>query len=201
MERANVTLPPLPDLQNASTMDARLRQVVTDRELLDRARSIAGTHVAEARRRGDDPALFRALGYLGEAERMAGRFAASETALLEAQAMAIDRGDARMRVAALIRLGELDRCRERYGTAETLLREALAIAADSGDPAVTDYRHFALQHLGKTLLNAGRYPEAIEALETALTLRRERGLPSLITSTEEALVTARSAPRVQESGS
>lgn len=130
MERVNVTLPSLPDLQTVSEMDARLRQVVTDRELLDRARTIAEAHVADARQRGDEPALVRALGYLGEVDRLAGRWPESETSLDEALSIATRRGDRRMRAVALIRLGELNHCRDRYDAAEALLREALSVSAD-----------------------------------------------------------------------
>ena len=173
-------------------MDAWLRQVVTDRALLDHARMIAATHVADARQRGDERALVRALGYLGEVDRLAGRFPESERSLGEALALATRQGDRRMRVAALIRLGELNRCRDRYDVAEALLREALGVSTDT-DGAV--YRHFALQHLGKTLLDAGRFLEAIETLESKLVIRRDLGEPSLIVSTEQALEAARASVR------
>jgi tetratricopeptide (TPR) repeat protein len=176
-------------------MDARLCQVVPDRELLDRARSIATAYVADARRRGDEPALVHALGYLGEAERIAARFPESEKALDEALVVATRRGDRRLRVAALIRLGELDRCRDRYDAAEALLREALSVSAGM---EAAGYRHFALQHLGKTLLDASRLPEAGEVLEAALAIRRDLGEPSLIASTEQALA-ARASTRERRS--
>lgn len=173
-------------------MDARLRQVVTDRELLGRARTISAAHVADARQRGDEPTLVRALGYLGEVDRLAGRFPESERSLDEALVLATRRGDRRMCVATLIRLGERNRCRDRYDVAEALLREALRLSADTDG---ADYRHFVLQHLGKTLLDAGRFPEATETLEAALTIRRDLGDPSLIASTKQALETTRASIR------
>lgn len=168
-------------------MDARLRQVVPDQSLLDHAERIANEHVTDARQRGDDPALARAVGYLGELHRMAGRFDASATALQEALTTATRLGDDRIRVTALLRLGELERCRDRYDAAETLLRDALDRTADA---RCADYRHFALQHLGKTYLNAGRLTEAIATLEAALSIRQRLGAPSLIASTQEALAWA-----------
>lgn len=83
--------------------------------------------------------------------------------------------------------GELNRCRDRYDVAEALLREALSVSAD---PDGGHYRHFALQHLGKALLDAGRFLDAIEALEAALAIRRDLGEPSLIASTKQALSAA-----------
>jgi kanamycin kinase len=44
-----------------------------------------------------------------------------------------------------------------------------------------------LQHLGKTLADAGRSEEATAALERALALRRAAGDPGLVASTEAAL--------------
>lgn len=196
-EGADVPLPSLPDLQGASLMDARLRQVVADRSLLDRARPVAESHITDAQRRGDEPALVRALGYLGEVDRIAGRFAESQMVLERALDIATRRGERRMRVATLIRLGELNRCRDRVDAAEALLREALD---GSSDPDCADYRHFALQHLGKTLLDAGRFGDAVETLETALAVRRDLGEPSLIASTEQALAAARASSQKGTAG-
>ena len=50
---------------------------------------------------------------------------------------------------------------------------------------------FALQHLGKALVDAGRPARAATLLEEALELRRERGDAQLIESTEFALARAR----------
>ncbi|MDQ3540792.1 MAG: hypothetical protein M3440_08905, partial [Chloroflexota bacterium] len=65
-------------------MDIRLREVVTDRELLGPARTVAEAHVADARQHGDEPALVRALGHLGEVDRIAGRLPESEKVLDQA---------------------------------------------------------------------------------------------------------------------
>lgn len=151
---------------------------------------MAESHIAHAQRRGDEPALVRALGYLGEVDRISGRFVESAMVLERALDIATRRGERRMRVATLIRLGELNRCRDRFDAAEALLNQALGASAD---PDCADYLHFALQHLGKTLLDAGRLQDAVETLETALAVRRELGEPSLIASTEQALAVARAA--------
>jgi tetratricopeptide (TPR) repeat protein len=91
-------------------------------------------------------------------------------------------GDARRWTVATIRLAEAHRSSDRLELAERLLREALGTGT---------CRDFGLQHLGKTLLDAGRRDEAIEALEAALLLRRAAGNPALVASTEQALALAR----------
>ena len=55
-------------------------------------------------------------------------------------------------------------------------------------------RHYALQHLGKTLLDAGARREATALLEDTLALRRAGGDAALIASTERALAAARERP-------
>lgn len=185
-------LPVLPDLQAASTMDARLRQIPTDPGLVERAIEAAHIHVLLAREIGDRQALISALGYLGEACRLAGRFEAADAALIEALTLARSIGDERLTVVGMLRLGELRRCQDRYPEAETLLREALRMVDDPGLPECAMYRDFALQHLGKALLDAGRPREAVAVLERALTIRKAAAA-SLIASTEEVLAHARTA--------
>ena len=67
-----------------------------------------------------------------------------------------------------------------------MLREAAALARVEA-PELED---FALQHLGKCLVDAGRAPEGVEQLERALALRLRKGDATLIASTAEALARA-----------
>ena len=67
-----------------------------------------------------------------------------------------------------------------------MLREAAALALVEA-PELED---FALQHLGKCLVDAGRAAEGVEQLERALALRLRKGDPALIASTAEALARA-----------
>ena len=135
------------------------------------------------RERASDPAaveraLAQGLTYVAHAYSLLGRYAEAVVAL--AQARALLPGP-----AATIRLGEAHRGAGDLGEAERLLRDALAEGGRT--------EHFALQHLGKTLLDAGRAAEALPVLERALELRRELGDPALIESTALGLERASAA--------
>ncbi len=78
--------------------------------------------------------------------------------------------------------------RLRYDEAESALRQALEVAPP-------EIRHFALQHLGKTLFDRGSPADATAPLEAALELRRAAGDEALVRSTERALAAAREAAR------
>lgn len=65
---------------------------------------------------------------------------------------------------------------------ERMFRDALRRARESGT-----HVDFALQHLGKCLIDRQRLDEAREVLTEALDLRRARGDESLIASTRAAL--------------
>jgi tetratricopeptide (TPR) repeat protein len=88
-------------------------------------------------------------------------------------------GNERERTVATIRLGEALRGAKQLDEAEQLLRTALEL-----DP---DYRDFALQHLGKTPTDAGRFAEAQSCLGEALAMRQAKGDAGLVASTEAAL--------------
>jgi tetratricopeptide (TPR) repeat protein len=175
-------------------MDEQLRQVIGDDAVLRDAIVAGRAAVREARACGSDD-LGRALGYLGEACRIAGTtwgapdaFAEANAALGEALATARAAGDAVRLAAALIRIGELWRCEGRWPKAIAALEEASEI---SRDRVHGRYADFALQHLGKAYWNAGRSRDAIAALEEALAMRRQAGNEVLMASTEEALRAAR----------
>lgn len=121
-------------------------------------------------------------GYLGNAARLLGRDDEAISELERSRELANELGDARRSTVATIRLAEAHRSADRLELAERLLREALGTG---------ECRDFALQHLGKTLLDAGRRDEAIETLAAALALRRATGDAALVASTEQALALAR----------
>ena len=166
----------LPDLEALSTEGARLRWVASDREAVERAAAAAERELA----RGESARL---LGYLGNAHRLLGRH--DEAVAAHERAVELADGDRALAVA-LTRLGESYRCADRYEDAEASLRRALELAP----PEVA---HYALQHLGKTLLDRGAAGEAAEALDRALAERRAAGDPALIASTERALAAVRRA--------
>jgi len=165
-----MALPQLPDLASLARMDERLREVPTDRPAVE-------TALAEAERRlaaGETAALHT---YAGQAARLLGRNESAISHLSRAL-------DLEPSPQARIRLGEAYRCADRPDDALSELTAALAGARE------TPYEDFALQHLGKALLDAGRGREAVEVLAAALELRRAKGDPLLVESTERALARA-----------
>ena len=163
-------MPQLPDLASLARQDERLRDVAIDRPAVERA-------LAEAERRlaaGETTLLHT---YAGQAARLLGRNESAISHLSRAL-------DLEPSPQARIRLGEAYRCADRYDEAFAELATALSEARD------TPHEDFALQHLGKALLDSGRAREAVEALAAALELRRAKGDPDLIESTERALARA-----------
>jgi tetratricopeptide (TPR) repeat protein len=124
-------------------------------------------------------------GYLGNAARLLGRDEEAIRELGRSLELADELDDARALTTAAIRLGEAHRCFDRLAEAEAWLRPAVE--------GPRDLRDFALQHLGKTLLDAGRTDEALQALEAALELRLAKGDASLAASTQQALALARAS--------
>jgi tetratricopeptide (TPR) repeat protein len=122
----------LPDLEELTTFDDRLRQVAPDPPVVERAIEAARERLDHAD--APDPTL---LAYLGTACRTVGRL--DEALSYHRTAVGLDSSS-----AALIRLGETHRCRDEYADAERVLRQA--VSASVGTPL----EDFALQHLGKT---------------------------------------------------
>jgi tetratricopeptide (TPR) repeat protein len=174
----------LPELEALAVWDERLRQVArpADGDAVLAAASRAETLAAEA---GDADARRRLLAYAGAGYRMVGRGDDAVPCLREALELAAGDPDPRAEVVALIRLGEAERCRDRFAEAEALLREALDRAKRLGS-----HEDFALQHLGKCLVDAGAPDDAVPVLERALALRLERGDADLVDSTRRALAVA-----------
>ena len=170
----------LPDLGELGDWDERLRQVPTDEEAVADAIGLARAELAATT---DLREQCRLHGYLGNAARMLGREDEALRELGRSLELADRLRDERARTVAAIRIGEAQRCFDRHDEAEATLRDAL-----EGAP---ELRHFALQHLGKTLLDLGRTGEAVEALQSALELRLAVGDESLVASTRLALEHAR----------
>jgi tetratricopeptide (TPR) repeat protein len=161
----------LPDLTSLARQDEQLRDVATDRQAVEAALTEAERGLAA----GETAALHT---YAGQAARLLGR---NESAIAHLSSAL----ELHPTPQARIRLGEAYRCADRPDDAIAELTAALA------DARKTPYEDFALQHLGKALLDAGRAQEAVEAVTAALELRRAKGDPALIDSTERALRLAR----------
>ena len=181
----------LPDISDAITVDENLREVARWPERVAFAIRRARRQLQQARDEQNDTQILRTLGYLTDACRVAGELDAAVTYGQEALERARAAGNHNTEVANLIRLGEVHTYRDEHAIAEPLFREALALSTDGEARALHD---FALQHLGKCLLEMARYDESITCLEQALALRREKGIQSLIDSTEQALALARTRP-------
>ncbi len=169
----------LPDLDPLVCFDERLRQVPIDGAALAAALADGRKALAVAR----PVERFRLLTYCGNAARVLGR--SDEAIELLTDALELARGG--RRIGARIRLGEAYRCADRPEAVE-VLEQALA-EARAADHQVD----FALQHLGKALLDRGDTERASGYLEEALTLRRSGADTQLIASTERALALARTA--------
>jgi len=172
----------LPDLDALATWDERLRQVARPADAAAVATAAADAE-ALATGAGSDEEKRRLLAYAGAAYRMLGRGDDAVRCLRASRELAA--GDLRFELVALIRLGEAERCRDRFGDAEALLRDAVTRARDIGA-----YEDFALQHLGKCLVDSGAADEAVPVLERALALRLERGDAELVDSGRRALALA-----------
>ena len=177
------------DIDEMSMQDERLRDVPRDRAVVAAAVERARVALVDARRRGDLGEQQHLLGYLGNACRLLGRTDDAIAWLTEGLSLARATGDARRSLAAVLRLGEVYRCRNEYGKAEALFREALDRAQSASE--LESLADFALQHLGKCLLDQGESTGAVECLERALALRQAKANPQLIASTERALARAR----------
>lgn len=178
----------LPDISAATKLDENLREVVSQPARLAYALRRGRKRLQQDRDDGNDTQILRTLGYLTDACRVAGELDAAVAYGQEALERSRAAGNRNAEVANLIRLGEAHKYRDEHTIAEALFREALALSADGEAQALHD---FALQHLGKCLLEMARYDESIAYLERALELRREKGLKPLIDSTEQALNLAR----------
>jgi tetratricopeptide (TPR) repeat protein len=178
----------LPNLDALTMMDERLRQVPRDNAAFAQALAAGEAELDAARVAADTVRLRKALTWSGTARRIARQYERAELELGEALELAQASGDPVQSVGAMIRMAELERCRDDFTRSETMLRVALAvIRKGSAEPL----RDFALQHLGKTLIDAGRPAEAVKVLDEALEIRRGKGDAALVASTQEALDRAR----------
>lgn len=147
----------------------------------------------EARESGEMATRLQLLGQIGNDQRALGNLLEADMFLTDAVALARTLGDTRREAMNGIRLATARQYQGQHADAEAIFRAALALA-QSGDAA--DYEDFALQHLGKCLVEMGRIDEAVECFDRALVLRWMKADADLIASTEQAL---HAAQRLQES--
>lgn len=177
----------LVDLSAVSRFDAALREVPTDPEAIAASVKVAGDRLAAARAAHDAALALKLLGYLGDACRLLGRHDQAVAHQTQAVALASERGDRRAELVAFLRLADAHRYRGDLAVAEALFRDALARCQGQD---LADQEDFARQHLGKCRLDQGDPDEALGHFARALAIRRAKGDPDLIRSTELALALA-----------
>lgn len=159
-------------LRQSQPHDATLRQRLGD-----------GIPALEAAR-GEPETYLALLGELGAVARSLEEWDLAERWLTEALTLAQTLGDKAREAANLIRLGTLYHYRDDVHRGMLLFSQALTL---SDQPEASDYRDFALQHMGKLLVEQGLYQEAYQCFAQALQLRERKGDEALIQSTREAL--------------
>lgn len=132
--------------------------------------------------------VIRMTGLIGEEYRFLGELETALPLLEVALAGAQRLGARRLEMVNCIRLATMYQYMDRHDQAEALFRRALELAREADG---TDRLDFALQHLGKCLVEMGRFEEAAACFEEALALRRAKGDAGLIASTEQALAAVR----------
>ena len=135
-----------------------------------------------------DRDVARALGRAGMYLAMLGELTNAELILDEAQARAgaIDGGP--QGVVLLLRQGQVYQWQGRYHDADAAFRQVLH--ACRADAELGLYESYALQHLGKSEYEQGRYGEAAAFFREALQLREPGDDGELISSTRQALAQA-----------
>lgn len=121
-------------------------------------------------------------GMIGNLYRISGQPKKAIVALSATLERARVANNGKQEIIALIRLGEALKYDSKKIEAIEMFDEALEKCKE--EPSYLD---FALQHKGKCLMELRKLEDAILCLEHALAIRKEKGLPSLIESTELAL--------------
>ncbi len=169
-----------------SRYDDNLHQVAKDVSALEAAIIAAQRQLSDLTSDVMDASdAARLESYIGEALRILGRH--DEAIAAQRSAIArLDRGGfQRPLLAYSLRLAEAQRVSGNLEPAERGFRDSLSMARS--DSELANYEDFALQHLGKCLLDQGRLGEAAVSLRDALVIRRRNGDAEPVASTEAAL--------------
>ncbi|MFG1696966.1 tetratricopeptide repeat protein [Nonomuraea sp. NPDC049309] len=161
----------LQEINELIAYDESLRMVPGDRE---RLRAL----IEPVRAR--NPADYATLRALGVGLLVLGEYGDAVDHLDRALGLA---DTARRRIAVTLNLADVHRYSGGVAAAEALCRETVALAREEAPELLS----FALQHLGKALIDLGRREEAREVLEEALALRVADGDPELIAGSRAAL--------------
>jgi tetratricopeptide (TPR) repeat protein len=138
----------------------------------------------------DQETELRLLSEVGNGLRCLGQHREAISYLERAVVLAQDLGDSRREAANRVRLGTARQFAGEMDEAETDLRAALGVHPD--------YDDFALQHLGKLLVECDRVQEGLTCLCEALRQRHLKADPELIASSRQAVDAARALLAEQE---
>jgi tetratricopeptide (TPR) repeat protein len=141
----------------------------------------------------DPETELRLLGEVGNGLRCLGHHREAIPYLERAVVAAQQLGDRRREAANRVRLGTARQFAGEIDRAEVDLRAALGVHPD--------YDDFALQHLGKLLVERGRLREGLDCLSESLGRRQVKGDPELIASSQEAVTAARALLAAQDPAS
>lgn len=97
-----------------------------------------------------------------------------------------------MEMVNYLRWADVFRFEKKFQEANELLKKVETIILNH---SILEYEDFYLQHLGKLYFDKTEYKIACECFEKALVLRRKKGNPELISSTEFALKIAKQMKR------
>lgn len=127
----------------------------------------------------------RLAGQIGAYGRMLGRDALAHAAIQRALRIAEELGDLRLLIVNTLRLAHLEQWQGRFDVSTA--RFTWAIQQCEERPELASLLDTALQHAGKNVFDQGQYDLARSYFTRALGLRRQKGDPELLRSTEHAL--------------
>jgi tetratricopeptide (TPR) repeat protein len=168
--------------------DRYYREVATDQAGLESAIRIAKKLLYNIERQpydeGNQKVLLFINSYLGNAYRVLDQPEPAIEYLTVAEKLARQIGNPAILSRTLIRLGEAYKYGSQYDKALECFQEVKDLTQCD---ELYFYYDFALQHIGKCLMELGRYDEALEHFHKALALRKQKEKEELIKSTEVAL--------------
>jgi tetratricopeptide (TPR) repeat protein len=164
-----------------------LREQPVDEEELKAVLEEANTYLRQVLQEPklDPQVLIYLYSYLGNGYRVLYQTSKAVQYLEKALELTKKEEDLKGELRALIRLGEAFKYDERHEAALACFGQALAISSYKD---LEHYRDYALQHMGKCLLELGEYENALLRFDEALELRKKKGNQSLVLATETAIV-------------
>ncbi|SFJ22418.1 tetratricopeptide repeat protein [Thermoflavimicrobium dichotomicum] len=179
--------------------DRYYREVATDRAGLERAIRLAKKLLYNIERQPEREENKKVLlflnSYLGNAYRVLDQPEPAIRYLTIAEKIARQFNNPALLARTLIRLGEAYKYGDQHDKALACFQEVKDL---TDCEELYFYHDFALQHIGKCLMELGRYDEALDHFHKALALRKQKEKQELIRSTELALKLAQKLKEQEE---